>query len=104
MERTKESITGYFSKSRDVSRFENHLKTNLGSLYFAKNIGFEINYWMQPNMKFNAEAFNVWVVDQAMRKQIVIINSSVAVRDFTLNLNYTLAEAALQSNNYSWSL
>lgn len=104
MERTKESITGYFSKSRDVSRFENHLKTNLGSLYYAKNIGFEVDYWMQPNMEFNADAFNAWVVGQAMQQQIVIVDSSVEVRDFTLNLNYTLAEATLQSNNYSWSL
>lgn len=96
----KPSITGYLSMSRDVARFENHLMTNAGSLYYASHLGFELDYWMNPDIKFDPQSLNIWIINQAMLREIVIINSSISIIDNKLNLSYTLASAYEQSNNY----
>ena len=100
----KESLTGYLSKSVDVARFENQLKTQVGTLYYAADIGFDVGYFLNSNIRFNATSFNDWVTSQAMNKGIVIIASSVNVEGFTLKLDYTLANESLQGGSYQLNM
>lgn len=87
----RESITGYLGMSRDVARLENHINIQVGSLYYAPDIGFDMMYWLSPDIVLNAESFNIWLISQAARKQIMIIDSQASVEDFILRLEYTLA-------------
>lgn len=88
------SLTGYLGKQRSVARFENNFKTPQGSLYYAPDIGFDFDYWQIPNVDFNAQAFNTWIVNESVKRSIIILNSNVSVSGFTLKMSYTLAGIA----------
>lgn len=88
------SLTGYLGKSRNVARFENNFQTSQGSLYYAQDIGFDFDYWSMPNVNFNSQAFNTWIVSESVKRSIIILNSNVSVSGFTLKMSYTLAGTA----------
>lgn len=92
----KESITGYLDICRDVGRLENNTYIQVGSLYYDPEVGFDMAYWMQSGVNFGAEAFNIWYINQATRRGIIITESALSVSGFILNLNYTLADGSLQ--------
>ncbi|KIP71409.1 hypothetical protein SN11_16865 [Vibrio harveyi] len=88
------SLTGYLGKSRNVARFENNFQTVQGSLYYAPMIGFDYSYWNMPNVEFSAGAFNTWIINESVKRSIIILSSSVEVSGFTLHMQYTLAGIA----------
>lgn len=85
------SLTGYLGKARSVARFENEFKTQSGSLYYESNIGFDFSYWQMAGVEFSAASFNTWIIEESVKKAIIILSSSVSVDEFTLKLDYTLA-------------
>lgn len=85
------SLTGYLGKARSVARFENEFKTQAASLYYAENIGFDFSYWQMPGVNFSVASFNTWIIEESVKKAIIILSSSVSVEEFTLKLDYTLA-------------
>ncbi|MGD1335030.1 hypothetical protein ACP6H1_21685 [Vibrio harveyi] len=88
------SLTGYLGKSRNVARFENNFQTSQGSLYYAPDVGFDFDYWYMPDVNFSAAAFNTWIINEAVKRSIIILNSNVSVSGFTLKMSYTLAGIA----------
>lgn len=88
------SLTGYLGKSRNVARFENNFQTNQGSLYYAPDVGFDFDYWYMPEVNFSADAFNTWIINESVKRSIIILNSAVEVEGFTLHMSYTLAGIA----------
>lgn len=85
------SLTGYLGSSRSVSRFENNFQTVQGSLYYAPEIGFDYSYWNMTNAEFSADSFNTWIINESVKRSIIILSSNVEVEGFTLHMNYTLA-------------
>ncbi|EOX3952374.1 hypothetical protein ACNK2K_000319 [Vibrio alginolyticus] len=88
------SLSGYLGKGRNVARFENNFQTNQGSLYYAPSIGFDFDYWYIPEVNFNAAAFNTWIINESVKRSIMVLNSKVEVEGFTLKMSYTLAGTA----------
>lgn len=85
------SLTGYLGKARSVARFENEFKTQVGSLYYTPNVGFDFLYWQMLGVNFSAASFNTWIIEESVKKAIIILSSSVSIDEFTLKLDYTLA-------------
>lgn len=85
------SLTGYLGKARSVARFENEFETQLASLYYSPNVGFDFSYWQMAGVNFSSASFNTWIIEESVKKAIIILNSSVSVNNFTLKLDYTLA-------------
>lgn len=85
------SLTGYLGKARSVARFENEFKTQAGGLYYEPTIGFDFSYWQMGDVNFSADAFNTWIIDESVKKAIIVLSSRVSVDQFTLKLEYTLA-------------
>lgn len=92
------SLTGYLGRGRNVARFENNFQTAQRSLYYAPNIGFDFQYWSIPNVDFSADSFNTWIINEAVKRSIIILSSSVSVQGFILKMNYTLAGTAETQN------
>lgn len=88
---SKESITGYLNMCRDIARFENNLAIQSESLYYAPTIGFDRRFFLSSDIQFSAESFNLWIMQQASMKGILIIDSRVSVQNYTLTTKYTIA-------------
>ncbi len=85
------SLTGYIGKAKNVARFENNFQTEQGSLYYATDIGFDFSFWNMQNVEFSAGAFNTWIVNESVKRSIIVLASSVEVNNFKLKMHYTLA-------------
>lgn len=96
----KESITGYLTMSPEVARFENHLATQAGSLYYAPDVGFDRRFFFTSEIAFSAGSFNLWVMNQAAMKGIMILDSKVSVANHKLTIDYTLA-GSVSGNSFS---
>lgn len=88
----KDCITPYVGMTRDVARLESYMTTQLGSLYYAPDIGFDFNYWLKSDVEFQNQALAAWLTSEALlRAGIVTESLSVKTKDFILHIDYVIA-------------
>jgi hypothetical protein len=87
----KESLTGYLTKSRDVAKFENLIRVQFNSLHFAPQLGFDMAFWIRGETKLSEDTFSEWLRNEAMKMGLILTEVKSSVKDFTLNLTYTVS-------------
>lgn len=88
---SKESITGYFSMSRDVSRLENMFSVQIGTLYYAPDIGLDWDYWLGGDIPYQTATVEAWLKQEALKNNIVTSSLNLRQDNFDLVIDYTIA-------------
>lgn len=90
----KRSLTPYTGMSWDVGRLKSYMSTQLGSLYYAPEIGFDWSYWLNDQVEFQNKALVAWLTSEAMtRAGIMTSHIGVTIEDFTLKIDYQIASS-----------
>lgn len=87
----KESITGYFDMSRDIARLENMFVIQIGTLYYAPNIGLDWNYWLNSEVAYQNSTIESWLKQEALKNNIVTSSITLSQRANDLIIDYRIA-------------
>ncbi len=90
----RDNLTPYVGMSWDVGRLKSYMSTQLGSLYYAPEIGFDWSYWFNDKVEFQNKALVSWLTNEAMnRAGIMTSHIGVTVEDFMLKIDYEVASS-----------
>lgn len=87
----KESITGYLSMSRDISRLENMFNVQIGTLYYAPDIGLDWSFWLTSEIAFQNHTVESWLKQEALKNNIVTSSLSLNQKGNDLVIDYVIA-------------
>lgn len=77
--------------STQTSKAENILNIQLGSLTYAPELGIDLEYFLQPGIRFQTASFKAYLVETLANRGVNVASTEEQIETLFTNLNINLS-------------